>query len=508
METSGSLYLQGMRLTGTRYRLMAALMISSQLLLSGFVAYWLVGQYREEKMLLYGQLKEAYSQVHDQLLDSLLMKHLVIPSLDDSVMVRIHVDESMDAPVWFEPDSMAEKFPPPQKGQVNKITIDALSLDGSLPSDTGVQSFDVTSVISDEERMVRSVKLFINKNQEVFHGDTGVFFFASKLDSASLLLSTEKTFEEMNWAFGLDWPGEDLSQEEKAKMHEIILTGYPNSNLPALQVKNTGAYLIRATLPQILFGLILLVLSASALLFAYRSLQKQIALNRLRNDFIGNISHELKTPVSTVKVALEALKTHPHSGDPEKTKEYLEMASSELGRLELLVGKVLHHEMMNHPSLVLEMQDCDLADLARKGARSLEIPIRETGARITVTEEGGPCKVQADRVYLEGVIINLIDNSLKYAGEKPEISLHVACTPAAATLSVSDNGPGIPDAYKDQVFEKFFRIPSGNTHNVKGYGLGLNFAAQVMDQHGGSISFSNLPGGGCRFTLQFPRTEA
>jgi signal transduction histidine kinase len=110
----------------------------------------------------------------------------------------------------------------------------------------------------------------------------------------------------------------------------------------------------------------------------------------------------------------------------------------------------------------------------------------------------------ADRVYVEGVIINLIDNSLKYAGEHPEISLHIACHPTGITISVADNGPGIPGEYKDQIFEKFFRIPAGNTHNVKGYGLGLNFASQVMAQHGGSIAFENLPEKGCRFTLNFP----
>jgi len=487
---------------------MAVLMISSQLLLTAFVAYWLYGQFREEKALLYGQLKEEYHAVHEQLVDSMLLKHLVIPSLDDSVMVKIHVGESFDSPEWFDSDSIAERFPLPSEGLDGAIAMDALHIDRSLPQDTVLRSIDISTVISDEERMVRSVRLFINKNPEAFHSDTGVFIYAMNLDSSSLLLQTEKAFQEMNWSFGLDWAKEELSKEEMAEMHEIILGGYPDSNLPALQVMHTGAYLFRSILPQILFGLILVLLSSSALLFAFRSLQKQVALNRLRDDFIGNISHELKTPVSTVKVALEAISKHDHQRDPKKMKEYLEMASSEVGRLELLVGKVLHHEMMNNPSLVLEKQDCNLADLARKGVRSMEIPTRDTGASITVSEDGGPCMVQADKVYLEGVIINLIDNSLKYAGEHPEISLHIACTPSAATLSVTDNGPGIPDEYRDQVFEKFFRIPSGNTHNVKGYGLGLNFAAQVMAQHGGRISFSNLAEGGCRFTLHFPRTEA
>ena len=265
---------------------------------------------------------------------------------------------------------------------------------------------------------------------------------------------------------------------------------------------------MRSILPQILFGLTLLLLSGSALLFAYRSLLRQLALNRLRNDFVGNISHELKTPVSTVKVALEALSSYDKQKDAGKAEEYLEMANRELGRLELLVGKVLHHEMLDNPSLVLDKEPCDPADLARSAIQSLEIPIRKAGAIVDLQEEGGPCQLQVDRVYVEGMIINLIDNSLKYAGEHPEILVHIACKHSTTTLSVTDKGPGIPEEYKDQVFEKFFRIPAGNTHNVKGYGLGLNFAAQVMAKHGGSISYSKPPEGGCRFTLEFPRTES
>jgi signal transduction histidine kinase len=497
-----------MKMSGTRHRMMATLMISSQLLLTAFVVYWLLGQYREERTLLHDHLKKEYLVVHDQLVDSMLMQHLVMPSLDDSVMIKIQVGKKKDAPEWLDSASTLERMPQLLEELREDIKLDVVHLNGSLPHDSGIRSIDVTSVISDEERMVRSVKLFINKNQEAFHSDTGVFIYAMHLDSASLVLNMKRAFQEMNWTFGLDWPMEDLSKAELAKIHGIILGGGPNSHLPALQVKHISAYLFRSIFPQILFGLILLLLSASALLFAYRSLQKQIALSKLRDDFIGNISHELKTPVSTVKIALEALRTFDLQKDPKVSGEYLEMASSELDRLERLVGKVLHHEMMNNPSLVLEKEECDLGHLARNVLRSLEIPIREKGARVTVSEEDGPCRVQGDRVYVEGMIMNLIDNSLKYTGENPEILLHIECDSSGTTLSVSDKGPGIPDTYKDQVFEKFFRIPAGNTHNVKGYGLGLNFASQVMAQHGGSISFSNLPEGGCRFTLQFPRTEA
>jgi len=487
---------------------MAALMISSQLLLTAFVVYWLVGQYQEERTQLHGQLSKEYFIVHDQLVDSMLMKHLVLPSLDDSMMVEIHRQETLEPGEWLDSDTTVIRVQQDFGEAPVGFKIGAIHVDGSAPHDSGFRTLDLTTVISSEERMVRSVKLFINKNQEAFLGDTGMHIYALNLDSCSLLLNTERALEERNWTFSLNWSGKDVSKTELERKHGILLDGGPGRFIPALRVEHFNAYLIRAVLPQILFGLILLVLSASALLFAYRSLLRQLALNRLRDDFIGNISHELKTPVSTVKIALEALRTYDMKKDPQVSGEYLEMAASELERLEGLVGKVLHHQMLNNPSLVLEKEDCDLGNLARSVVRTLEIPIRERAAHVTVSEEDGLCKVQVDRVYVEGMIMNLVDNSLKYAGKDPEILIRIECKPSGTRLTVTDNGPGIPEEYKDQVFEKFFRIPAGNRHNVKGYGLGLNFASQVMAQHGGSISFSNLPEGGCRFILQFPAKKA
>ena len=487
---------------------MAALMISSQLLLTAFLLYWLIGQYREERVELHGQLKQEYFTVHDQLVDSMLLKRLVIPSLDDSVMVKIDVRETLGPEEVHDSASTVVMMKQYFADLPEDFELSAFHVERLAHMDTGTRSLDITSVITDEERMVRSVKLFIDKNPMTFHSDTGLHVFAMNLDSSSLVLKMEHAFEARDWTFTLDWPGEDLSKTELAKIHGILLSGGSNRYLPALQVQHYRAYLIRSILPQMLFGLILLLLSGSALWFAYRSLQRQLALNSLRDDFIGNISHELKTPVSTVKIALEALRNYDLQKDPAKSGEYLEMAASELERLERLVTKVLHHEMLNNPSLVLEKEDCNLGDLARKVAGTLETLIRKAGARVTVAEEGEACSVKVDRVYVEGMILNLIDNSLKYTGNNPEILIQVECNASGTSLSVTDSGPGIPEQYKDQVFEKFFRIPAGNKHNVKGYGLGLNFAAQVMAQHGGSISFSNLSKGGCRFTLQFPPIQA
>lgn len=483
---------------------MAVLMICSQLLLTGFVVYWLAGQYREERIHLHSQLMGEYLQVYDQLVDSALMKKLVIPSLDDSIVVRIHERGAFQSQNWIDSGS-AVVIRGEHMGELPEdIELHAIGMGRALPPDSAVHSIDVTSVITDEERMVKSVRLFINSNQEAFQLDSGMQVFALNPDSSSLMVNMENTMVQQAWPFTLEWAGSGPDTTGQAVRQGMLLKGDPGSFLPGLRVERYGVYLIRSILPQVLFGLILLALSASALLFAYRSLLRQLTLNRLRDDFISNISHELKTPVSTVKIALEALSAYDRQKDPRVRSEYLEMAGKELDRLEKMVERVLHHQMLNNPSLVIYKEEWDPGNLVRSVLQAFDIPIREKGARVRVVEEMGPCSVMADRVYLEGVLINLLDNSLKYAGDNPEILIKIECTDQATSISISDNGPGIPEEYKDQVFEKFFRIPAGNKHNVKGYGLGLNFASQVMAQHKGSISLANLPEGGCRFTLIFP----
>lgn len=474
---------------GKRHRLMALLMISSQLLLTAFVLYWLSGQYREERMQLHSQLTQEYYRIHDQLVDSMLLKRLVIPSLDDSLMMEISLPE----PDMFE----AEPGP-------DSATTVVMMKQFFVNVPDSIEQHHVTTIISDEERMVKGVRLFIDQNPEAFQNDTGLHVFAMNLDSSSLVQNMKGTLKERKWDFNLQWPVEESNLMEAPGYHGMLLGGGGSRNLPVLGVQGVFAFLIRSIIPQILFALILLLLSGSALIFAYRSLRKQLALNKLRNNFVGNISHELKTPVSTVKVALEALRTYDMHKDPEVADKYLSMAASELERLERLVGKVLHHELLDKPSLVLEKEICHPNDLALSVMRTLEIPIREADARVSFMAGSETCRIFVDRIYVEGVIMNLLDNSLKYGGENPEIEIKIHCDSSGTYLSVEDRGPGIPDEYKDQVFEKFYRVPNGDRHNIKGYGLGLNFAAQVMDQHGGSISFMNLKEGGCRFTLSFP----
>lgn len=487
-----------------RYRWMTILMISSQLLLTGFVVYWLTGQYQEEKLKLGKQLNQEYQLVQDQLLDSLLLETLIIPSLDDSMIISLDL----------------EKFPGPATGgdtgvnTVMKNRVITRGTDGENSVTIGDSSLMVnhstvwkphlSNPIGNEERMVRSIKIFIDQNHALFSGDTGIQVLAMMNDSAAIMKQMGMVLEENAWKFKLDWAGAGQSQTANDRPAGILLTGGPDTHLPVIRAEQVRGTLLLSILPQILFGLILLLLSFSALMVARTSLKKQIALHRLRDDFIGNISHELKTPVSIVKIALEALRKYDLNRDPGKSEEYLDMAASELERLEHLVGRVLNNDMLRNPSLVLQKEPCELGTMVQKVLRTMDLAIRDAGAEVDLSGNGGNCVVDVDPVYMEGVIMNLIDNSLKYGGERPEIEIRICCDSSGASLSIKDNGNGIPGEYRDQVFEKFFRVPAGNKHDVKGYGLGLNFASLVMTRHGGSITLSDHSEGGAQFTLHFP----
>jgi len=485
-------------------------MISSQILLGGFVLYWLNGQYQEEQARLHEQLDHEYHLVHDQLVDSMLLKRLIIPSIEDSIRQKIKLPENSPPGDLADSGStvvMMKQFfaRPPDEDDLVSIHVEGISLaDTSGNNPTTNAGMIVTSGMVDEDRMVQSIKLFINENEETFRNDSGIHVYAMQIDSTALFQKMEQVLESKAWHFALAWPGEEFNNTEADTPPGVVLSGGPSRHMPVMLVQSYKGFLYRSILPQLFFSLVLLVLSGSALLFAYRSLKKQIALHQLRDDFIANISHELKTPVSTVKIALEALRKYDLQKDPELSRKYLDMSASELERLELLVGRVLQHDMLRNPALVLQKESSDLDAMVQKVLRTLEIPIRENGATIRVMPETEIPLVNVDPVYMEGVILNLVDNALKYAGPEAKIEILLDSDSSGISLSVRDQGPGIPRAYRKQVFDKFFRVPSGLKHNVKGSGLGLNFASQVMKQHKGSITMKPNDPQGCIFTLHFP----
>jgi two-component system phosphate regulon sensor histidine kinase PhoR len=190
--------------------------------------------------------------------------------------------------------------------------------------------------------------------------------------------------------------------------------------------------------------------------------------------------------------------------DPRRTREYLDISSAELSRLSMLVDKVLRINMFEAEKLEMDNQTVDMTEITQEVVQSQQLQAEKLGTHIQWKAPGLPVRVKGDRLHLMSVLYNLIDNALKYRSKNPEIKVSLAQEGEKVLWRVEDNGPGIAAEYKQRVFEKFFRVPQGDRHDIKGYGLGLSYVHEVVQKLGGTISVESEPGKGCIFTVALP----
>lgn len=283
-----------------------------------------------------------------------------------------------------------------------------------------------------------------------------------------------------------------------------VTIGFVNPITYTLALGNTFPYLLSQIWPQLLFTVFLLGVTILSFLMLYRNLAAQHRLAGIKSEFISNITHELKTPIATVSVAIEALRNFNALQDPQRTKEYLDISHNELQRLSLLVDKVLKLSMFENKAVELKPELLDLRPVVDEVASSMRLQLEKHKAQLSITS-AGDTTLTADKLHMTSVVFNLLDNALKYSNALPSIRIELAGTAEDVQLIVIDNGIGIAPEYRQRIFEKFFRVPAGNTHNAKGYGLGLSYVAHVVQQHQGSIEVESQPGIGSRFTIKLPK---
>jgi two-component system phosphate regulon sensor histidine kinase PhoR len=206
-------------------------------------------------------------------------------------------------------------------------------------------------------------------------------------------------------------------------------------------------------------------------------------------------------------VAIEAMRSFIASMDAQRTKEYLDISAYELQRLSLLVDKVLKLSMFENKEIDLKYEPLDMKALITEVTASMRLQCEKHHAVVTTSVQGDTM-LEGDRLHLVSVIYNLLDNALKYGNGSPKIEVAVNGNSSKIVLAVTDNGIGIPAEYKDKIFEKFFRVPTGNLHNAKGYGLGLSYVSHVVKKHGGTITAESAEGAGSKFIITLPKGKA
>ncbi len=525
------------------------LMTSSILLLLVFQYFWLGQVYENEKRNLQKETNILFFDIMSSLQDSMIQKSIKSAKIGDSTVNFKHFSfsdfSSQFPPPLFQQDSINNK-----KGRqalhIQTHTVAKHSITLRFSNDSANNTQKNRTVILPKGKLVKdtiqvvdnaNIQLFITsdkpqdsiqqilktiiKNKSQLPPQTQSFVI--RLDGDTISEKTvrhnyQKALSKANFALdfelkkiqgGLQTQPDILPAKEVLQPDKGMITApfvcIPPSPIYQAYFPEYQSFIFRNMISPFLLSLILLVLTSGAFLLIYSNLQKQQKLTALKNDFISNVTHELKTPITTVSVAIEALQSFNALQNPALTKEYLEISKNELGRLSMLVDKIMKMSAFESQGIALKLSKIDLQQLINQVLSSMKLQFEKQGAEVSFVVEGSSMSekpiINADEVHLTNLIYNLLDNALKYSKENPNINIYLQDLADKVVLAVKDNGIGFAPEYKEKIFDKFFRVPTGNLHNTKGYGLGLSYVASVIHAHGGKIEVESKEGEGSCFRV-------
>ena len=255
---------------------------------------------------------------------------------------------------------------------------------------------------------------------------------------------------------------------------------------------------------QLLLSLILLTAMLGTFVYLLQTIKKQNELALLRKSFVNNMTHELKTPVSTVMAAIEAIQSYVAKDDRTKMERYLEVCKQELEHLHHMIETVLQLNVNDGKTVVLHKEHFDFVAILAANIEATTLAAKKK-IQITTAFEQPSLYINADEAHMRNVVTNLMDNAVKYAEEPVHIHLTLRETKEGVALAIKDNGIGIHSSHHKHIFAMLYRVPEGNLHAVKGFGLGLAYVKQVVEQHGGTVSLSSALGEGSTFTIMIPK---
>lgn len=254
----------------------------------------------------------------------------------------------------------------------------------------------------------------------------------------------------------------------------------------------------------ILFTLIII----SAFYLTIRTMFNQKKLSEIKSDFINNMTHELKTPLATISLAIDALTNDKVIHDTDKIKYYSGMIKDENKRMNKQVEKILQSARIERQDIKLNLQELNAHEIINKVADNVNLQVLDKNGTLTVNAGADEFKIKADEVHFSNVVFNLLDNAIKYSKEDLAIQITTSSQKGMFKLEVQDNGIGMSKETQSRVFEKFYRAHTGNLHNVKGFGLGLSYVKAIVEAHQGKIKVNSILGKGSTFSVYFPLNKA
>lgn len=267
----------------------------------------------------------------------------------------------------------------------------------------------------------------------------------------------------------------------------------------------------RLVLGSSLSMLLLSVVFTSIIMFSFwytiQVIFRQKQLSEIKNDFINNMTHEFKTPIATISLAADSIGSPVVMGNPDKIRRFIDIIRQENRRMNSQVERVLQMALIDKKDFELKIAEVNVHDLVLQAVDNFSLQVEKREGTIHTELLAEKPVIEADATHLTSVIHNLLDNANKYSPEKPDITVSTRNVPIGIEITVTDHGMGISKEARKHIFDKFYRVHTGNIHDVKGFGLGLSYVKAIMVAHKGLVDVKSEPGKGSSFSLTLPRRQ-
>lgn len=279
---------------------------------------------------------------------------------------------------------------------------------------------------------------------------------------------------------------------------------FANPNYLTVFFPNRQQYLLKTLWAMLLTSALFMLVIIFSFSYTVSTVFRQKKLSEVKNDFINNMTHELKTPISTISLACQVLEDHEVEKTPAMVENYIKVINEENKRLGLVVESVLQTAIIDKGEMKLKTEIVDMHEVIESLVNNMKIQADKIGGEIFMDLKAEKCIIHADKVHITNVIMNLVDNALKYCEESPVVKIATKSYSEGISISVEDNGIGISPENQKKIFDKLYRVPTGNIHNVKGFGLGLSYVKAIVDKHKGTVNLVSEMGKGSRFDIFLP----
>jgi two-component system phosphate regulon sensor histidine kinase PhoR len=324
------------------------------------------------------------------------------------------------------------------------------------------------------------------------HGiDTRFEFGIYKMEKASFLMEKSSNYSRELIDKGYAFP---LFSSDIFTTPEYLLIYFPNEK----------QFLLTELWGMLLISIILIIAIVSSFTYTITTIFRQKKLSEIKNDFINNMTHEFKTPISTISLACEALDDKTVRKSEDILDNYIGIIGEENKRLAGMAEKILQTAVLEKGQLKMKREEIDLHEVITDVVRNIRIQVEMKDGMIIPDFKAADYLLEGDKVHLTNLVYNLLDNANKYSPRKPVIRITTENHASGISLTIEDNGIGISKSEQKKIFDKLYRVSTGNIHNVRGFGLGLSYVKAIVEEHHGRISLESEVGRGSKFKIYLP----